>query len=81
MNVSVVGFAAKGSEMLVDDNGSAICLVGGIVIEGGEAKGVVKGNVEGDFLKAQNVCSFVKVVEDGGLNVVHVFGSVMSCYL
>ena len=43
MNVSVVGFAAKGSEMLVDNNGSAICLDGGIVIEGGEAKRVVKG--------------------------------------
>ena len=81
MNVSVMGFAAMGSEMLVDNNGSAICLVGGIVIEGSETKGVVKGNVEEDFLKAENVCSFVKVVEDGGLNVVHVFGGVVSCYL
>ena len=51
MNVSVVGFAAKGSEVFVDDYGSAVCLVGGIVFEGGEAKGVVKGNVGGNFLK------------------------------
>ena len=81
MNVSVVGFVAKGSEVFAEHNGSAICLVGGIAFEGGEAKGVVKGNVGGNFLKAENVCSFVKVVEDGGLDVVHVFGSVMSCYL
>ena len=52
MNVSVVGFAAKGSEVFVDDYGSAVCFVRGIVIEGGEAKGVVKGNVGGNFLKA-----------------------------
>ena len=65
MNVSVIGFATIGSEMLVDNNGSAICLVWGIVIEGSEAKGVVKCNVEGDFFTAENVCSFVKVVEDG----------------
>ena len=81
MNVSVMGFTAIGSEMLVDNNGSAIFLVGGIVIQGSEAKGVVKGYVEADFSEAENVGSFVKVVEDGGWNVMHVFGSVVSCYL